>query len=105
MRRLVRIVCLIDVAVFLGWIGLFNHLQGSIGAANHHLDPYLYLLHVVEWMGVLGTLLAVLYAFRSLTSPNRWGWSKLFDSLIALACIGAVWIAYIGNLLHFGVKF
>jgi hypothetical protein len=56
-------------------------------------------------MGVLGTLLAVLYAFRSLTSPNRWGWSKLFDSLIALACIGAVWIAYIGNLLHFGVKF
>ena len=105
LRILVRIVCLIDLAVIIAWFSFFTYVLGDIGRANSSLDPIMILIHIVEWIGVLGTVVAIVYAVRSWKTTETWKWAKLCDTIIALACIAWVWFAYIGNFLHFGTKF
>jgi CubicO group peptidase (beta-lactamase class C family) len=105
LRRLTRIVCLLDLAVIGGWFGVFAYGLGDIGRLNHHLDPWFHLVQVAGWIGVIGTILVIVNAARTLFGSNRWGWSKLFECLIALASLSFCWFLYTCNFLHFGLKY
>jgi hypothetical protein len=46
-----------------------------------------------------------LNAFRSWSTPSRWIWTKLHDTLLALGCLALVWFALTWNLMNFNIHY
>jgi hypothetical protein len=104
-RLLVRVVCLVNIAFVVALVVLFSVALKSIGMLTEALDPWLWLIQIVGWVGVLGTLIVLYNLSRSWANPGRWLWSKLGDALIALACLGFVWFVFAWNMVVFSLKY
>jgi len=132
LRLLTRLVCALDLIFLLGLASLLNTLNDP-GAVNAQLDPKLHVLQIIGVLGAVGTLVAIANAmrvWRSTTVPvaaraasaaaagttgssvsvaalpkPRWWWSKVFETLVALACLGFVWFAVYWNLLNFSSNY
>ncbi len=104
-RRLVRIVCGVDLAFALAWIAAFSGAFADPAKLNRSLDPVIHLIQIVGWLGVLGTLVALYNNYRSWKIRDRWWWSKLHDSGIALACLGFSWFVLHWNILHWSLNY
>lgn len=102
-RLLVRIVCLLFVALLLGWIVAFS-LANSINGINS-LPPWVILLGALAVLCSIGTIFVVLNALRSWRTPGRWIWVKVHDLVLALACLGLVWFLLNWKLMNFNVNF
>lgn len=53
----------------------------------------------------LGGLLILYNAAKSWKQPQRWFWSKLGDTALALACVAFTWFVFTWNLLHWSLKY
>jgi CubicO group peptidase (beta-lactamase class C family) len=126
LRIAIRIVCAIDLIFLITLVILLSSLE-SPGAFNSHLDPWIHLLQIVGWLGVLGTIVVIYNAvrvWRVATSPSRvlvgagTGpvpasvpnqsssiWGRIFATLIALACIGLTWFFIYWNLLNLNLNY
>ena len=101
-RLLARLVVALDVAALavLGVVlvvGFQNVASFSAG-----LDPWLRVAQALGILGILGALVAAFNAVRAWTASGRGVWSRIGETLIALACLGFVWLALVGRLLHVG---
>jgi len=48
----------------------------------------------------------VIYAtLRAWRDPNLWRWTKLFNLLILLACLGFTWFVVHWNLINFNMNY
>ena len=105
MRLWVRLVCL----VFLIYFGAFALFLSTgfkdIGLLSPHYNPLLRAIQLVGWVAVLGTLIVIVNALRVWKHKDRWLWSRIGETLIALACVGAVWFIFTWNLLHWSLKY
>lgn len=104
-RLLVRIVCILDLACLAGFVIFFSVAMKDIGLLSPRYNAWLRLIQFVGWLGVIGTVIAIYNAFRSWATSNRWLWSKIGDTLIALACLGFVWFAFAWNLLNLSLRY
>jgi succinate-acetate transporter protein len=68
-------------------------------------NPLLRIIQIIGWLGILGSLIAVYSAFRSWREQERWLWSKLGDTVLALACAGFVWFVFTWNMLHLSLRY
>ena len=103
LRLVVRFVCILFLVFLLGWLSclsLANDPAGLNGLASW-VTPF----GIIGVLCTLGTLLACLNAFQSWSAPNRWIWTKLHDTAIALACLGLVWFAITWKLMNFNSNF
>lgn len=103
-RLLVRIVCAIDVAFAVAWLSLLIGASGP-GRFNARLDPLLRIIQFIGWLGVLGVIAAIYYAFESWIDRNRWWWSKIHALGMALACLGFAWFILYWNMLHWSLNY
>jgi CubicO group peptidase (beta-lactamase class C family) len=101
LRRWVRVVCTLDLA----FLGAYFALRANVEFFTSRLDPWLHLLQVLGYLGALGVVLAVLNAWWSWRSTTRRWTTRLHDTLMALACLGFVWIAYAMNLLDWTLRY
>lgn len=104
LRFLVRIVAVLNLAFLLGWIGLAARINGA-GAITEKLDPWIHLIQFVGLLGCVGVLVALYNSYRSWSDPPRWVWTKIFDTVIALACVAFVWFVFSWDLLHFTLNY
>jgi CubicO group peptidase (beta-lactamase class C family) len=104
-RLLVRVVCVLDLAFLLSFAGFFTAALNDIGMLSPRYDPLLRIIQLVGWLGLLGGLIVIYNMVRSWTQPQRWLWSKLGDTLLALACVGFTWFVFTWNLLNFSLKY
>ena len=104
-RLLTRLACLLDLVFVIGLAVFFTMALKDIGMLSPRFNPMLRIIQIVGWIGVIGTLAALYNAFRSWQEPERWFWSKLGDSLIAVACLGFVWFIFTWNLLHWSLRY
>ena len=132
LRIAVRLVCAADL-LFLGCLVALLSILDAPGAANSHIDIWIHLLQIVGVIGAVGTVLAIysaVHAWRATSSPVRatvaaagaadagstsapasqttessWIWSKIFPTLIAVACIGITWFFVYWNLLNFNLNY
>jgi len=102
LRRLARLVCALDLVVLLGFAGVAVLGTQDVTLLSRKLDPWLRLLQILGFLGVAGTLVVLYSVFRAWSSRERRVWSKLGESLIALACLGFIWLVLVGRLLHVG---
>jgi hypothetical protein len=62
------------------------------------------LIQLAGWLGVIGTLVAIYNAVQSWRAPQWWG-TRLWSTLIALACLGAVAFTFTWHLLQLTLKY
>jgi CubicO group peptidase (beta-lactamase class C family) len=103
-RLVTRLVCLFDLifaaAITTFVVKLLSDLDS--GAGLQFLVRFGQLLGA---LGVVGTLVALYYAYKSWTNSGRGIWSKLGDSFTALACMGFTWFAIAFHLLSFSLRY
>jgi CubicO group peptidase (beta-lactamase class C family) len=104
-RLLVRMVCAVDLAFVLAFVSALSGGFDDPAKLNRGLDSVLRIAQLVGWLGVAGTLLALYNLFRSWSDRNRWWWAKLYDSGIALACLGFSWFVLHWNMLHWSLNY
>ncbi|HEY1262606.1 MAG TPA: serine hydrolase domain-containing protein, partial [Terriglobales bacterium] len=105
LRLLARLVCLVDL-VFFAAFALFITLGfKDIDVLGPQNNWKLRLIQLIGWLGILGTLVVLFYLLRSWKQPERWLWSRIGDTLIALACLGVVWFVFTWNMLHWTLRY
>ena len=102
LRLLVRLVCVVDIAFLLAWVGLSAGLNDP-GAVNDRLRPWIHLIQIVGVLGAVGSLVPLLNVFR--VWQHRWWWAKVHDVTILVACTGFVWFILHWHLLNFDLNF
>jgi CubicO group peptidase (beta-lactamase class C family) len=104
MRLLVRLVCVIDVALVLGWVILASKSDDP-GAINRTLDTWIILLMILGVIGALGTLIALLNAVRNWGDKQLWRWTRIHDLVLAIACVAFTWFIWHWNMINFNLRY
>ncbi len=106
MRVMVKIVCALDLVFLLSFGGIVVIALKDLSVFGPGLDPWLRLLQVVGWFGVLGTVLMLYRAYAAWRPPLRgkW-WSRVYHTALALAGGGFVWFVLSFNLLNFSLAY
>jgi len=104
LRRLVHVVCFIVLAFVIGLVFLLNALEkpGGLGAAG---DFKIHLLQVVGLLTGIGALIAIYNAAKSWGDTQQWRWYKIWNALLAAACVGFFWFIYHWHLLNFHLNY
>ena len=105
LRLLVRLACLADLIFFAAFALFLTQAFKDIGLLSPKYNGWLRLIQIVGWLGVIGTILALVNAYQSWRQPDRWLWSRIGDTLIALACVGVVWFVFTWNMLHWSLVY
>ena len=62
-------------------------------------------MEFLGFVGVLGTLVALYNCVKVWANPNRWFWSKVGETLIALACFGLTWFVFQWHMLALSLNY
>ena len=104
LRLGVRLVCILFILFFGGWLAVLATATKSVGAINA-LPPWIVCLGILGVLCVFGVVFAFVNALRSWSMPNRWIWAQLHDTALALACLALVWFAVTWNLMNFNIHY
>jgi hypothetical protein len=104
-RLLVRLACLAPLVFVGGYLLFFTVALKDIGMFSPRGNPWIRLIQLFGWLGVVGMFVALYSAFRSWKEPGRWVWSRVGETLIALAFVGMVWFTFTWNLLHWSLTY
>jgi len=102
-RLFVRLVCVLFLVLFFGWIAVLSKID-DITAINA-LPHWVVIFGLLGVLSSLGTILVVLSAFRSWRTSGKWFWAKLHDLMLGVACVGLVWFLFYWKLMNFNVRF
>jgi hypothetical protein len=102
-RRWAKIACIIDLVYLLGFLWVFTLLQKlELGSGG---DFKLHLLQVLGLLGGIGALLTVIAAIKSWTDSAQWVWYKIWNTLLAVGCVGFFWFLVHWHLLNFNLNY
>jgi hypothetical protein len=62
-------------------------------------------MELLGFLGVLGSVVALCNCVRAWPNPNRWLWSKVGETLIALACVGLTWFVFQWHMLAWSLNY
>jgi len=99
-----RLVCILFIVFFGGWLTVLSTAMSSPGAINA-LAPWIICFGILGVLCGFGAVLACVNALRSWSTPNRWIWTKLHDTALALGCLSLVWFAITWNLMNFNIHY
>ena len=105
LRLLVRLECLAVVIFIAAFMGFFVAGEKNLEILTPKGNPVLRLIQLVGWLGVLGTLIALYNGVKTWQDRSRWIWSRVGDTLIALACVGAVCFIFTCHMLHWSLRY
>jgi CubicO group peptidase (beta-lactamase class C family) len=104
LRLSVRLVCVLFICFSGGWLAVLAKAMADPSAINA-LAPWIICFGVLGVLCAFGAVLVCVNTFRSWSAPNRWLWTKLHDTALALACLGLVWFAITWNLMNFNMHY
>jgi hypothetical protein len=105
LRRWMRWVCVIDLT-FIVFFGLWlMSVNDNIAALSSNFDTKLRMLQVLGALGVIATLVSINYCLRSWADEGLWFWTKLWNTLLMLACFGYSFFLLNWHLLNFRLKY
>ncbi len=103
LRLVSRLVCLLFILFVGGWGFLLAKAEDP--AVINTLGPWIIILGLLGVLSAIGTLLVCFNALQNWRAPNRWIWIKLYETALALGCIGLIWFALTWNLMNFNVHY
>ena len=104
-RLRTRLVCLIDLVFLLAWIAYGSFAAKDFSLLSSSFDPWLRLMELTGVIGILGMLIAVHNCLKAWSSPHRWFWSKIVETLIALSTIALTWFIFTWHMLALSLNY
>jgi CubicO group peptidase (beta-lactamase class C family) len=104
-RLWVRLVCLINLVFLLAWAAYGSFAEKDLRLLSDPFDPWMRTMELLGFIGVLGALVALYNCRKVWASPNRRLWSKVGDTLIALACLGLTWFVFEWHMLALSLNY
>jgi CubicO group peptidase (beta-lactamase class C family) len=102
LRLWVRLACFL-VAGFV--IGLLVLLSKADRPLTEGIDFPLHLLQVLGLLTGIGALIAIYNSLKSWGDGQQWFWYKLWNTFLALSCVGFFWFIYHWHLLNFHLNY
>ena len=97
-RRWVKIGCIINVIYLIGFVWTLNLLEKLDLGSNGDLK--LHLLQVIGWLVGVTALITVAAAVKSWPDTTQWVWYKIWNTLLAVGCVGFFWFLVHWHLLN-----
>ena len=101
LRLAVRLVFALDLLFVLAMSGLVIYGLSHLEVFTAQGSKWFHLVQVIGLLGAAGTLVVLYNAVQSWRSRGKRIWGKLQATLFVLACLGFLWFALAGRLLHF----
>ena len=105
LRLAVRLVFAVDLLFIAAMIGLLFYGLTHLEVLTDRGVVWFHLIQVIGVLGAVGTLVVLYNAIRSWRNREKRIWGKLQTTLFVLACLGFLWFAFAGNLLHFSSNY
>jgi CubicO group peptidase (beta-lactamase class C family) len=105
LRIVVRIVFALDLLFITAMTGLVVYASMHIEFLSDRGNTWFHLAQVIGVLGAIGTLVVLYNAVQSWRNREKRIWGKLQATLFVLACLGFLWFAFAGNLLHFSSNY
>jgi len=105
LRTLVRLACIVNVMFIVFWIWFFSAVQADIGMFSARMDARIHLAQVIGILGALSSLLALYYCQRSWADRSLWLWTKVWNTLLAVAFVGYAGFLLNWHLLSFNLRY
>ena len=102
LRVLVRLVCFLVAAFVVGLLVLLSKMDSPLTERSD------FALHVLQVLGVLsgfGAFIAIYSSLKSWGDSGQWFWYKLWNTFLALSCVGFFWFIYHWHLLNFHLNY
>ncbi len=104
-RRTARVVCILNISLLVIF-GLWMVMaQDNIGLLSSHFDGRLRVLEALALFDVLGALVGIWYFVRSWREADLWFWTRIWNTLLMLACLGYAFFLVNWHLLNFSVNY
>jgi len=104
LRMLVRLVCFAVVAFVVGLL-LFVSKTSNPSGLSEKGDFGLHLLQLVGLLAGLGSLIAIYNSLKSWGDQQQWIWNKVWNTFLAIGCVGFFWFIYHWHLLNFHLNY
>ena len=102
-RRTARLVSVLFILFYGGWLSSLSLANDPSGVNG--LAPWIVVFGILGVLSTIGTIFVCINSYRNLGLPGRWIWAKLYDVVLALACLGLVWFAITWKLMNFNTHF
>lgn len=91
--------------MWLAWIATIGTMMSDLSNLSERVDGWLWTLHVLSVITVLGGVIAALWhAKRVLLGQRRW-YAKAWAVAMVLAMIVSLWMAIAYNVIASGVNY
>lgn len=104
LRMMSHLVCLC-IVVYIVLLLVFASTLSDFSMLSERNDIWLRMLQAVALIAGLGSLVVIYNSIKSWTDKQRSLWSKIWNTLLAVACVGFFWFIYHWNLLNFNLKY
>ena len=98
-RRWVRVACFVDIAYLACLTLVLNALEkpGGLGSGS---EWKLHLWQAIGVLGGIGALITIIAAIKSWGDEQQWVWYKIWNTLLAVGCVGFFWFLVHWHLLN-----
>lgn len=87
----VRLVLLVDATVIVATAGCLYVMGIDLTLFNESMDPFLFVLYALAWLGAFGALLTLCAAMQFWRNGAGSYWSRVHHSLIAASSVMLAW--------------
>lgn len=105
LRLAVRLVFALDLIFIAAMTGLLLYGLTHLEVFSDRGMVWFQLIQGIGVIGAIGTLVVLYNAIQSWRNREKRIWGKLQATLFVLACLGFLWFAFAGNLLHFSSNY
>ena len=104
-RMFMRLVCTLNL-VFVGCFAVWlSGLEDSLAGLSSHFDTRLHVMQIVGVLAVLGSVFSIVYCLHSWRSESLWIWTKVWNTLLMLACLGFIFFMLNWHSLNFNLRY
>ena len=104
LRTLAHVECFL-VVLFLVLFAVLSGKLETPGGMGAHGDAKLHLMQVIGVLCGIGALVVIYAAVKSWGDATQWRWYKIWNTLLAVACVGFFWTIYHWHLLNFSLRY
>jgi CubicO group peptidase (beta-lactamase class C family) len=102
---LTRVAASLILVVFIGWAASLTAMMSSLSLLGGQMDPILYLLQILGWIGFLGGLIVMAWnLWITWRGGFRWP-AKAWSIALLFAAVIVVWVGFAFNLLSLGTNY
>lgn len=103
-RRWVKLACIIDIVYLIVLLVVLSVL-GKPGGLGTGSEWKLHLWQTIGVLGGIGALITIIAAIKSWGDEQQWVWYKIWNTLLALGCVGFFWVLVHWHLLNFNLNY